>query len=59
MGEGTFPHNNAQREFFLTIPGSPAYEAKFLRYRVKNAALGLEIGLEGANAIQGSLLFEG
>ena len=44
---------------FSTIPGSPAYVAKALRYRVKNAALGLDIDLEGHNAIQGSFRFEG
>ena len=43
---------------FSTIPGSPAYVAKALRYRVKNAALGLDIDLEGHNAIQGSFRFE-
>ena len=44
---------------FSTIPGSPAYVAKASRYRVKNAALGLDIDLEGHNAIQGSFRFEG
>ncbi len=44
---------------FSTIPGSPAYVAKALRYRVQNAALGLDIDLEGHNAIQGSFRFEG
>ena len=44
---------------FSTIPGSPAYVAKALRYRVQNTALGLDIDLEGHNAIQGSFRFEG
>lgn len=44
---------------FSTIPGSPAYVSKASRYRVRNAALGLEIDLEGHNAIQGSFRFEG
>lgn len=44
---------------FSTIPGSPAYVAKASRYRVQNAALGLDIDLEGHNAIQGSFRFEG
>ncbi|MCH8226087.1 MAG: DUF1326 domain-containing protein [Chloroflexi bacterium] len=44
---------------FSTIPGSPAYVSKASRYRVKNAALGLDIDLEGHNAIQGSFRFEG
>lgn len=44
---------------FSTIPGSPAYVSKASRYRVRNAALGLDIDLEGHNAIQGSFRFEG
>ncbi len=44
---------------FSTIPGSPAYVAKASRYRVQSAALGLDIDLEGHNAIQGSFRFEG
>ena len=44
---------------FSTIPGSPAFVAKALRYRVQNAELGLDIDLEGHNAIQGSFRFEG
>ena len=44
---------------FSTIPGSPAYVAKALRYRVKNAALGFDIDLKDHNAIQGLFRFEG
>ena len=44
---------------FSTISGSPAYVAKASRYRVQSAALGLDIDLEGHNAIQGSFRFEG
>ena len=44
---------------FSTIPGSPAYVSKASRYRVKSAPLGLDIDLEGHNAIQGSFRFEG
>ena len=44
---------------FSTIPGSPAYVAKASTYRVKNAAMGLNVDLEGHNAIQGSFRFEG
>ena len=44
---------------FSTIPGSPAYVSKASRYRVLNTALGLDIDLEGHNAIQGSFRFEG
>ena len=44
---------------FSTIPGSPAYVAKASRYRVRNSAPGLDLDLEGHNAIQGSFRFEG
>ena len=44
---------------FSTIPGSPAYVAKASKYRVKNAAVGLDVDLEGHNAIQGAFRFEG
>ena len=44
---------------FSTIPGSPAYVAKASKYRVKNAAVGLDIDLEGHNAIQGAFRFDG
>ena len=44
---------------FSTIPGSPAYVAKASKYRVKNAAIGLDIDLEDHNAIQGAFRFEG
>ena len=44
---------------FSTIPGSPVYVSKASRYRVRNAALELDIDLEGHNAIQGSFRFEG
>ena len=43
---------------FSTIPGSPAYVAKASKYRVKNAAVGLDIDLEDHNAIQGAFRFE-
>jgi hypothetical protein len=44
---------------FSTIPGSPAYVAKALTYRVKNAAVGLDVDLKDHNAIQGSFRFQG
>jgi len=53
-GEITTLHES----IFSTIPGSPAYVAKASRYRAKNAALGLDIDLEGHNAIQGSFRFD-
>ena len=44
---------------FSTIPGSPAYVAKASTYRVKNAAVGLDVDLKDHNAIQGSFRFQG
>ncbi|MFO1207950.1 MAG: DUF1326 domain-containing protein [Amaricoccus sp.] len=43
---------------FSTIPGSPAYVAKAERFRLRHAALGLDLELEGKNAIQGSFRFQ-
>ena len=43
---------------FTTIPGSPAYVGKAEHYRVKVPQIGLEIDLEGHNAVQGSFRFE-
>ena len=44
---------------FTTIPGSPAYAGKASYYRANVPALGLNINLEGHNAVQGSFRFEG
>ena len=55
----TWEITTLNQSIFSTIPGSPAYVAKASRYRVKSAALGLDIDLEGHNAIQGSFRFEG
>jgi hypothetical protein len=43
---------------FSTIPGSPAYVAKAERFRLREADLGLDVDLQGYNAIQGSFRFE-
>lgn len=43
---------------FSTVPGNPAYVAKASMYRVDNPGLGINLSLEGHNAIQGSFRFE-
>lgn len=43
---------------FSTIPGSPAYVAKAESFRMREQALGLDVALEGHNAIQGTFRFE-
>ena len=43
---------------FSTIPGSPAFVAKAERFRLRHQGLGLDLELEGHNAIQGSFRFE-
>lgn len=43
---------------FSTIPGSPAYVAKAERFRLRHVALGLDLELQGKNAIQGSFRFQ-
>jgi hypothetical protein len=53
-GESTTLHDT----IFTTIPGSPAYVGKADHYRVKVPQIGLEIDLEGHNAVQGSFRFE-
>ncbi len=44
---------------FSTIPGSPAYVGKAATYRAKHAVLGMDVDLQGHNAIQGTFRFEG
>ena len=44
---------------FTTIPGSPAFAGKASVYRANAPALGLNINLEGHNAVQGSFRLEG
>lgn len=53
-GRVTTLHDSA----FSTIPGSPAYVARADRFRLRHAALGLDLDIEGHNAIQGSFRFE-
>jgi hypothetical protein len=44
---------------FTTIPGSPAYIGKALKYKARVPTLGLEIDLQNHNAIQGHFRFQG
>jgi hypothetical protein len=53
-GEVTTLNNSA----FSTIPGSAAYVARAERFRLRHPGLGLDLELEGHNAIQGSFRFE-
>jgi len=43
---------------FSTVPGAPAYVGKALDYKMHQPLLGLDVNLQGHNAIQGSFLFE-
>lgn len=43
---------------FTTIPGSPAYVAKAEYFRMKDQGVGVDVDLEGHNAIQGAFRFE-
>ena len=43
---------------FSSIPGSPEYLGKAPSYKADNAALGLNIDLQGRMSIQGNFLFE-
>ena len=43
---------------FSTIPGSPAYVAKSLSYKVDAPQLGMKLDIDDRNAIQGDFLFE-
>jgi len=43
---------------FSTIPGTPAYVARAERFRMRHEALGLDLDLQGRNAIQGRFRFE-
>jgi hypothetical protein len=54
-GESTTLHDT----IFTTIPGSPAYPGKSPKYKATVPALGLNIDLQGHNAVQGSFRFEG
>jgi hypothetical protein len=54
-GKSTTLHDSV----FTTIPGSPAYIGKALKYKAKVPDLGLEINLQNHNAIQGHFRFHG
>ncbi|MBU2713818.1 DUF1326 domain-containing protein [Zooshikella harenae] len=43
---------------FSTVPGAPAYVGKASDYKMKQPLLGLDIDMQGHNAIQGQFLFE-
>ena len=53
-GEPTSLHNTA----FSTIPGAPAYVGKAEHFRLTSPPLGIDLELQGHNAIQGQFLFE-
>lgn len=42
---------------FSTIPGSPAYLGKAPMYKARNAELGIDVDLQGYNAVQGAFRF--
>jgi hypothetical protein len=44
---------------FSTIPGSPAYVGKAGVYKAKASSLGINVDLNGHNAVQGSFRFNG
>lgn len=43
---------------FSTIPGAPAYVGKATDYKMDQPLLGINLDLQGHNAIQGAFLFE-
>jgi hypothetical protein len=43
---------------FTTIPGSPAYVGKASHYRAQDSGLGIDLDLQGHNAVQGSFRFQ-
>ena len=44
---------------FSTIPGAPAYVSKASYYRAAEPRLGINVDIEGHNAIQGQFRFKG
>jgi hypothetical protein len=44
---------------FSTVPGAPVFVGKAPRYRSKHAALGIDLDLQGYNALQSTFLLEG
>jgi hypothetical protein len=43
---------------FSTVPGAPAYVGKASRFRLKSEPLGIDLDIQGFNAIQSDFLFE-
>ena len=54
-GAATTLHDTA----FSTIPGAPAYVSKSPKYKASKPELGIDVDLQGHNAVQGRFLFEG
>lgn len=44
---------------FSTVPGAPVWVGKSPRYRSRNAALGIDLDLQGRNALQSTFTFDG
>jgi hypothetical protein len=42
---------------FSTVPGAPVFVGKASSYRSKNAALGIDVNLQGHNALQSTFQF--
>lgn len=42
---------------FSTVPGAPVFVGKSPRYRAKNAKLGIDLDLQGHNALQSTFVF--
>ena len=43
---------------FSTVPGAPVFVGKSPRYRSKNKALGINLDLQGYNALQSTFKFD-
>ena len=43
---------------FSTVPGAPVFVGKSPRYRSKNKALGIDVDLQGHNALQSTFRFD-
>jgi hypothetical protein len=43
---------------FSTVPGAPVFVGKAPRYRSKNKALGIDVDIEGHNALQSIFRFD-
>jgi hypothetical protein len=41
------------------VPGAPVFVGKSPRYRAKNKALGIDVDLQGHNALQSTFVFTG